>query len=64
MSNTIIYETKYNSLLEKTCLIHLEGRRRLPAAVFPPPQKKHTTSVLREAVGVVESALRELNRLI
>lgn len=63
MSNTIIYETQYNSLLEKTCLIHLEGRRRLPAAVFPPP-KKHTTSVLREAVGVVETALRELNRLI
>lgn len=36
MSNTIIYETKYNLLLEKTCLIHLEGRRRLPAAVSPP----------------------------
>lgn len=47
MSNTIIYETKYNLLLEKTCLIHLEGRRRLPAAVFPPQKKTYDFSFER-----------------
>lgn len=41
MSNTILHETKYNSLLKKTCLIYLEGRRRLSAAA-PPPHKKKT----------------------